>query len=736
MKIWDWVHARERELRAAGKHRFADLMDQLSTAVCDDDHARVDAMVPELLALARANGDAWAEVFVRHWGLQSRILRRLEGDDRAISDAVALVDFAHTGKADGCPQAVCAVQDLCNAYENRDGPGYREERLEVATETIARIDPSWDCYECIHSEHASAFLEDRPAEERLAYIDAYVARRKPFSSTAAYELAGYRVEALVELRRYEEAFEFNERTLRHKGSERHHRIRVAIDRARLHALLGRTREGARALPAWDEVAATPSYFDDYSEALETLVNTLAVPNDDAVAEKMQAMASRLEAIDNAWRAFEVASRQARLAVGRGSLAAARRALSTVERVAKKLRRPELAREKLDAVRSLVRAETARAHETAAMSVEEFLAEARDLRSVEARIELLERASAQHPESAQLEKALADADERAGFAHEAAARLQSLYARTGAAADAMAAGSMLIRAGHRAELGALVDALIEKRGAHAHVAAVLTAAAHLARSERAAAAQCVTSVEADEVPDEALAYALTVATKARAFDLAERLRASVEARGIVLEGAALEAALVTATVKEDLAAVDAYSERARPPSARIGSSIRVRIGAQTVYGRRVGYALAEVDQISPSAEYLGDRWVIDPEPAHSFDEFDAVHRARRGGFHGYAFMGTDDVDLDAALRGAFGGEAQTRYSSTATRAVHRETGEQRTRRYGWVAVPESVTPLELHEAFAKCAAESDGVLLWPALARAAGLDDVANEHDRVAALWGI
>src|SRR5690606_23689187 len=142
MDIWQWVHDIDPELRRGGHARLAELIKRLPSATVDEQHERVDALAPEALSLARAAGLPWVEEFVLHWHLQSRVLHRSHGD-MALGEAVALVEYAHSEPARGCPQAVCTVQDLAACYSQVDGPGYGPERAAVARETLARIDPTW-----------------------------------------------------------------------------------------------------------------------------------------------------------------------------------------------------------------------------------------------------------------------------------------------------------------------------------------------------------------------------------------------------------------------------------------------------------------------------------------------------------------------------------------------------------------------------------------------------------------
>src|SRR5690606_5894231 len=145
MDIWKWVNETYRELDEAGHERLGDLIWAIADATCDDRHQEVDAIYPEALALARQVESSWLELYFRHWYLQSRILHRYEVS-AFLSEAVDLVDFAHQEANLACPQSRCASQNLACAYGYIDGPGYVEERLEVAKEALGRINARWPCW--------------------------------------------------------------------------------------------------------------------------------------------------------------------------------------------------------------------------------------------------------------------------------------------------------------------------------------------------------------------------------------------------------------------------------------------------------------------------------------------------------------------------------------------------------------------------------------------------------------
>jgi len=170
MDIWDWVHTAYYELIDSGNQRLADAMDDLPSLACGDHHEKLDLIYPEALSLAKKWKNPWVEVFIRHWHLQSQILHR-HNVKGMLAEAIDLLEFSSREETKNCPQSICVVQDLANCYAKKDGPAYIQERINVSTETLSRIDPKWPCYDCIASEEVSAIIDGKQYQQALLRIE-------------------------------------------------------------------------------------------------------------------------------------------------------------------------------------------------------------------------------------------------------------------------------------------------------------------------------------------------------------------------------------------------------------------------------------------------------------------------------------------------------------------------------------------------------------------------------------
>jgi tetratricopeptide (TPR) repeat protein len=350
MDIWRWVHTAKRELRQAGHDRLATLMDDLPSLVCNDDHGRVEAVVPEAIALARAARQPWVEVFVRHWALQSRVLHRWEAQGH-LAEAVALLEYANRDETRQCPQSVCVTQDLASCYACADGPRYVSERLAVAAETLARIDPTWPCFQCISDEYASALQDDERHQEVLEFLQAQTDRAATAGVEDVPRFVTTRVAALLALGRADEAWALMQDHEAEANGGTSREVDVELVRARVLAALGRADEAVAVLPSYDVVFETPSHYDDYLEAVVALVRAGRLPNDATLGVRLRRMLARAERNGARWLAARLAVAATQLAAERGAFAVAREGLVDVERIRGELGRPE--RVSLDALRQAV-----------------------------------------------------------------------------------------------------------------------------------------------------------------------------------------------------------------------------------------------------------------------------------------------------------------------------------------------------------------------------------------------
>ncbi len=336
--IWDWVGEAKRALRDSGRSRLAELMDQISSYTCDEKHAQVDAIYPEAVALAREAGNPWIEVFIRHWNLQSRILRRHQVGEW-MAEAVSLIEFANRPETRDCPQSICTTQDLVNCYGNIDGPGYAEERIQATRETLARIDAGWPCYQCIAGELISALNDAGRVDEAMETIEQIdLEVRQARRIRTPYPMVESRVHTLRLMGRLDEALAVNEEGRKHVNDEGDVRKR-AQERALLLALRGELEEAQKASPGFDVVRGTHSSYIDWAETQRILAEKGAVPNDWQLDAYLRILGDDLLTNGVLRDAFQVFVWRCELACLRGRAGVAERVYAQAEAIVPRLRVP-------------------------------------------------------------------------------------------------------------------------------------------------------------------------------------------------------------------------------------------------------------------------------------------------------------------------------------------------------------------------------------------------------------
>ena len=127
MDVWGWVDKLTAELEESGQEHAAGLFYRFVDLIMEQEIPQAEAMLPEVMAMAKAMENPWVEVFFRHWEMRLRVGIKGEGES-ALPAIVDFLDFAHSKECEGCPQSMCARQDIADCYGNIDGPGWAEER--------------------------------------------------------------------------------------------------------------------------------------------------------------------------------------------------------------------------------------------------------------------------------------------------------------------------------------------------------------------------------------------------------------------------------------------------------------------------------------------------------------------------------------------------------------------------------------------------------------------------------
>lgn len=423
MDVWDWVHKKIDELYDAGEYRLVEIMDDISSFTVDGEHDKVDAIAPEGIALARKLNEKWVEVFLRHWHLQSLVLHR-HMPRQALADAVSLLEFSHRDDTRDCPQSICAVQDLANCYDCADSTGYFDERIAVASETLARIDPSWPCYVCIAAEYVSALIDMEKYQEALAFLDKCDSEMlKATHEKDDGSLLFERVNILIRLGELDKARNYLSKVNGDYKGETFRRS-VEIRHALLAVTQGEFAKAKKMLPELGSIDASDyySWFEVY-----VAIETNASQWQDAQADYLFS-----KAINTLWHngairdAVNIGFMAVDLAVQRKQLFIAELHCTEVEQLIKELYKDMGASQRLQAARATIdKARQALPPVATFTSVDALLQEIdKEDTGSEKKLMLLEKYITKWPEQEQLLCRLSDLLCDLGKYHESARRLQA------------------------------------------------------------------------------------------------------------------------------------------------------------------------------------------------------------------------------------------------------------------------------------------------------------------------
>lgn len=745
MNIWAWVEATQAELRKSGRGRLAELMDLVPHYMSDNLHEQLDAVMPEALALAREARNPWIELFLRHWNLQSRILQRVEVRE-FLPEAVSLIELASREDARDCPQSVCVTQDLANCYANLDGPGFAAERLEVARETLSRINADWPCFTCISSEYASAQIDAGDPGAALAFLERQQQALVAIGRAERKEdMVGTTIDALIALGRLEEALALNDATGEFENTDSFTDQR-RIDRVRILARLGRTEEAKGVLPPFDRVFRTPSQYEPYADARAMLAQAGVVPNDFSLHTELERMRARLASQGAARRALAISLWLGELAIARGRAHTAAECVSRSRALLPALRSPHRAPEAVAALEQRVAALRERLGAPPPLASPAAVLDTLS-GELEADLEQLERAHARWPRHPALAGALADLLVARG---DPPGAVDVLRAATSAAPDdprlVLQLMETLSAAGRHRELAAEAAALLARAREPAIVAEIRLVLARDAMV-RADAATARAELEAglEVAPDDprARAFLARLEREAGRFGQALEHLEHLIARGAPAGPWDWERMLV-GTLLERWDVV-------RASSARIGTPIpgegpielelelcRIQFesedGAPAYYAIRTGPVTARVVEIAHPAfiQHFADRVIFDPMPRNPagpeddpnhVDCFGCVERTESGGYVSFVIDGCHPGEARVeGLRARLAAlDCRLELRSDETYAIEdRETGAVHPAIYAFVAVPGGA-PLEpVRAAIRDALAGAPGPVIWPQLA--AALDD--------------
>ncbi len=339
VNVWGWVYSASADLRGNGHDDLATQMLALAGYANGGRSEEASAAGASLLAGARALRLPWMEVFTRHWLLQSRVAIGGEGLS-ALTDAVDALDRAHREETSDCPQAVCTTQDMAMCYANVDGPGYAAERIEVVSEALERIDPTWSCFNCLTAELVEAIVDSGKPEEALAaYRDAR-RRQLELSITPSGEFLLQEADLLIATGSSNDAVELltGRAMRRHLTSEQLSVYRLIL-LAKAYARLERWNDSAEALTEHKRVIPFGRYHADWVRVEAALIGAGVHANDATTAEQLRMILSRQVAAQATRPSAEIAVVVGRLAAERGARNTARWALATAQTQAPQLRDP-------------------------------------------------------------------------------------------------------------------------------------------------------------------------------------------------------------------------------------------------------------------------------------------------------------------------------------------------------------------------------------------------------------
>lgn len=336
MDLWRWYRRYRDDLTQAGLHYPVKLMDNFVDSVVEMEYDKLDAMLPEVRALRKSAQNPWLEVFSGHWEMRHRLANAGEGQT-ALSDTVALFERAQREDTAGCPQSVCVTQDLSHCYGNVDAPGWADERIAVCQETLQKITPRWNCFQCLSEEQFLAMSSKGQYADALAFVRRQIAAMQAAGVKDVDGLREDEAVGLMQLGQYDEALAVIDAVIARSTKEDGAQCleTQAMIRLRVLARMGRDEEAWRALPA----ITTPHNAMAFTEAISYLLARAPEQNRWQVGATLQHILKQRAQVGAHRDVITVAKTHIALALARQAIGVARRALAVAQRHLSQLRQP-------------------------------------------------------------------------------------------------------------------------------------------------------------------------------------------------------------------------------------------------------------------------------------------------------------------------------------------------------------------------------------------------------------
>ncbi|SDE12682.1 tetratricopeptide repeat protein [Kordiimonas lacus] len=359
MDIWGWIYDRVEDLRDQGEDNLADKVFEISSYALDDEVEKVDQLLAEVLPRVRSLGDSWLEVYFRHWRLQSHVLRHYDAKGM-LPEAVSLLDFSHQEETIKCPQRVCAVQDLAACYGIKDGPGYVDERVSVARETLDQIDGSWPCYQCIATELLAALVDGQRTDEAVEEIHKIQAEITKAGKQSDCELQMGQARTWIAANDLDKAWAIIETAYSPSYGKSFER-KIRLIKTHIHCLKGEWGKARDLCLSYDEASIASSYFDDWTTVMSLFVANGVTENSETLRFQYHAMAVTLMEREANRVAFYVLDRLLELCIAAKAKFRAQSALDMMQQVMTRLNKDmgasEACRQRIEQVDGLGMVET-------------------------------------------------------------------------------------------------------------------------------------------------------------------------------------------------------------------------------------------------------------------------------------------------------------------------------------------------------------------------------------------
>ena len=153
-----WTEQDAARLYEENKYKILDSLNNFWQHIEAKSYQAAEYSIEQAINFAAMYNEPNWQVYARHWRLQIW-LHYIGVVNKALPEALDLVNFVSDPSFKSLPQRICAYDDLVHCYIYKDWKGYEEKIHETIDGLLATVNPHFECFGCMNHYKASMYAK-------------------------------------------------------------------------------------------------------------------------------------------------------------------------------------------------------------------------------------------------------------------------------------------------------------------------------------------------------------------------------------------------------------------------------------------------------------------------------------------------------------------------------------------------------------------------------------------------